>query len=161
MADVRLNCYMSSDYLTAQTDSDGDVRIDVYPADASQIYARPDVAAEFARGILRLVGEAVDTSGDPVMRGDYVEVTKYRTRDRRYVGKRGRLTDIDTDDIPYRVEFDDGDTAWAMEVRKVNATTPADRPAALVEQAKSLLAGTSPTAADIVAMVRVLTDAGE
>lgn len=150
-----LNCRMSDlDYLTAEVDSDGDVRIELRAGDSNHIYARPEDFAEFARQILADAGE--DPRNGVVKVGDYVEVTKYRNCDSRYVGKRGRVTTVDNDDIPYRVEFDDGVAAWTMEVRKVSA--PPAGPASLVDQAKTLLAGTSPTAADIVAMVRILVD---
>ncbi|OSC76476.1 hypothetical protein B5180_01595 [Streptomyces sp. BF-3] len=89
--------------------------------------------------------------------GDRVEVTVYRRNDDWGVGWVGNLEKIDSDDVPYLVRRADGDTVWAVEVRKVD-TGRIDREA-LVSRAKELLAGTPHTVTDIINMANFL--AGE
>lgn len=160
MTDHILKCNASStDYAEAYIDADGDVRLSVTYADRSgHIYARPAEFAAFARKLLAGTGESLTDNG-PVKVGDHVEITMYREHDRAHVGKRGVVNEIDTDSIPYLVHVEGYGGVWARDVRKVtSAVTPSNPFAAHVDEAKRLLAGNSPTAADIVALARELAD---
>lgn len=152
MSDIRLQCmHASYDYLTVTRD-DSTVKFRT-PGDS--VYTSDAGARKFANQILDFVGRGAADDVD-IQRGDYVEVTKYRTNDRTYVGKQGRVTEIDTDHIPYYVAFDDGNAAWAVEVRKVPAS--ASPFTTHIDEAKRLLADTAHTGADVVALARELAD---
>ncbi len=159
MQEHTLNCRISNgDYAVARIDADGDVRLEVHMGEntSAHLYARPEQFAAFARAVLAETGESAGAPADEeVGVGDYVEITKYRLGDHRYNGKRGRVTSIDSDDIPYYVELEDGSAAWAREVRKVDAPVNPTR-ADLVERARAALAGTNPTAADIIRLAEFL-----
>ncbi|MEU1254835.1 hypothetical protein ABZ445_16295 [Streptomyces chartreusis] len=147
---VTLNCRIDEDdYAKVTVDSDGDIRIGIVGTD--HIFARPEKAAEFARGILRLVGERTNGNESPQI-GDLVEVTTDRDYSSDCVGKRGVLKVIDTDSIPYLVEG----VGWVVSVRKVTPTTSDNPFAAHVDEAKRLLEGTVHTGADVVALAREL-----
>ncbi|MFJ9213050.1 hypothetical protein [Streptomyces sp. NPDC102264] len=133
----------------------GEFKLDVYLA--------PEKAVELARGILHLAGDPVATDGRPLRVGDRVEITKYREWTSELEGKTGTLLEIDTDCIPYRVQFDNSDDwEWAAEVRRIpDANTTSPDPAetqreSFVMDAKRLLDGTTHDGADIVRVAAFL-----
>ncbi|WP_326812141.1 hypothetical protein [Streptomyces scopuliridis] len=157
-----------SDTIAASRDGDniwliarqrGDFKLDVYLA--------PEKAIEFARGLLHLAGDPVTAEARTVRVGDRVEITKYREWGAStFEGRTGRLLEIDSDSIPYRVQFDDSDDGeWATEVRRipdVTATSPdsaGSKRESFVTHAKRLLDGTTHDGADVVRMAAFL--AGE
>ncbi|MET9480988.1 hypothetical protein [Streptomyces sp. NPDC006638] len=83
----------------------------------------PGTAREFAAGLVALADEIEGEDVPDIKVGDHVEIVTYRTHDDEYNGRRGVVTSIDTDDIPYLVRFDGEDdytAAYAREVRKVD-----------------------------------------
>ncbi|MFD9442106.1 hypothetical protein [Streptomyces sp. NPDC060001] len=155
MPDARLNCgYEGGDYVTGSVDADGDFILRAYKDhfQASTVMPSHDAVRTFARQILALVGDA--TADEPVKVGDFVEVTKDREYDTSDVGKRGRVTQIDSDDIPYRVDIGGGESTWVMEVRKVASTTSGSRAERLDEARR--VAGPGATSADVLAYAKYL-----
>jgi hypothetical protein len=150
-----LNCKYGdpSDRVEVKRDYDGDIRLYV-PTTA--VYVDDEGARDFARKLLAFVGDDAETAAIKV--GDRVEITKYRDDDRTHVGKRGLVTDIDSDDIPFRVEFGEGGggAAWAMEVRKVTPVGSPSRSAALDEARR--IAGPGASAADVLAYAKWLSE---
>jgi hypothetical protein len=152
MSEYTVRCRISTGSLTGEVDTDGDVRIEV-DGPGRHIYARPEEFAEFARTLLADIGEAED---DTIRYGDYVEIVRYRLTSDQYVGRRGRVKSIDTDDIPYLVETDEG-AVWCHEVRKVSEPAPESGSRAdHVAQAKRLLAGTTHDAGHILRLAEFL-----
>ncbi|MEV4972010.1 hypothetical protein [Streptomyces scopuliridis] len=140
----------------------GEFKLDVFLA--------PERAIEFARGILELAGDQVTAEVHALRVGDRVKITKYREWGAStFEGRTGRLLEIDSDSIPYRVQFDDSDDStdweWATEVRRIpDVTTTSPDPAesqreSFVARAKELLDGTTHGGSDVVRMAAFL--AGE
>ncbi|WP_435613258.1 hypothetical protein [Streptomyces sp. bgisy159] len=159
MAEYTLTCRVSGDEtLTGIVDADGDVRLEMRSDISNHIYVRPDDFAEFARNLLADAG--ADAESGLVKVGDLVEIVKYRSYSSEYEGLTGRVTAIDEDDLPYLVDTNDAGEVWAVEVRKVSEPAPAcPGREALVSKAKSLLADTPHTAADLLRLAEFL--AGE
>ncbi|MER7922126.1 hypothetical protein ABTY96_03145 [Streptomyces sp. NPDC096057] len=146
------------DFAEAHIDSDGDVRLETNSADRSTyIYARPEEFAAFARAVLADAEVTLEGTDSDVKIGDEVVVTVYRTHDTEYVNRKGTVTHIDSDDIPYRVEFVGGGAQWVQGVRKV-ARPSASPFSAHVDEAKRLLADTTYNGYDVVTLARELAD---
>ncbi|MEV4037678.1 hypothetical protein [Streptomyces umbrinus] len=155
MPDARLECgYEGGDYVTGEVDADGDFILRAFKDHVQRSTVMPSHGAvrAFASQLLALVGD--DVADAPVKVGDFVEVVKDREYDTSDVGKRGRLEQIDTDDIPYRIDTGDGLSTWVMEVRKV---APGSREERLGEARR--VAGPGATPADVLAYAKYL--AGE
>lgn len=124
------------------------------------VWTTRDGAARFARQILALVGESETSAPEGLKVGDRVEIVRATWMSDN--GKTGVLDTIDPSDpdLPYRVVDDNGVfIAWAEEVRKLEEpATPSGFPA-YVEQAKTLLAGTDHTGADVIRLAELLTAA--
>jgi len=147
--DFEIPSMYGGDCLSVTRDYDGDVKI--VPR-GSTVYLSDDGVRDFARQLLAFVGDG--GAPEPVKVGDFVEVTKDREHDTSDVGKRGRLEQIDTDDIPYRIDTGDGLSTWVMEVRKVAPGSREER----LEEARRV-AGPGATPADVLAYAKYL--AGE
>jgi len=136
-----------------------------------------DDARKFARGILALADEIdggeADAMKPEIKVGDKVRIVRNSPWDGdKHVGRVGVLASVDSHDhvMPYRVSFpDDSYGWWCAEVELVDTTTPTDEPApavepglsafaAHVEEALSLLAGTTYTGADVITLARELAD---
>jgi hypothetical protein len=156
MREHRLNCTMTAgDHITGGIDSDGEVRLETRTNGGSElVYASPAEFRDFARKVLSEAGTDLDSDDDSVTVGDYVEITVYRSYDRSHVGKRGTVTQIDSDGIPYLVDTDTDGEMWAVAVRKTSRA--GGTRASYVGEAKRILAGSDPTAADIVRLAEFL-----
>lgn len=145
---------VTRDTLTANIGKTGIV-IDLDPDDSFYPYrVQFDTGGDdWVSGVVELLDPAED-----IKVGDRVEVTVYRLADCAYNGRAGVVRALDDDDIPYFVEFDDGDRAWAREVRKLEPATSANPFVAHVEEAKKLLASTDHTGTDIITLARELAD---
>ncbi|WP_327712432.1 hypothetical protein OG912_32425 [Streptomyces sp. NBC_00464] len=84
-------------------------------------------------------------------------VREYSTSESDYDGKYGTVTRLDVGDhYPYYVQCDGQDySVWMHEVQPLEPATNGDRES-LVFHAKSLLAGTEHTGADVIAMAAFL-----
>lgn len=159
MAEHILKCRLSdTDHAEGFIDGDGDVRLRVHSSTSSyHVYARPAEFAEFARKVLADAGERLDVDGGPIRVGDYVEITTYRSYDHRYDGYKGKVTELDIGDgIPYLVNTDTDGEVWAVDVRKVDEPSTNGTRSRCVDQARTALAGTNPTAADIIRLAEFL-----
>jgi hypothetical protein len=90
--------------------------------------------------------------------GDRVRVVrKYQVGESDYDGQHGTVTRLDVGDhYPYYVQCDgQGFSVWMHEVQPLTPATYGDRES-LVTRAKTLLAGTEHTGADVVAMAAFL-----
>lgn len=147
-----LNSIHGGASFNVERDYDGDVKI--IPS-GGIVYLDDASTRDLARKLLAFVGDEADDAAE-VKVGDRVEITKLRTYDHGYVGRQGCVTDVDDDDIPYRIALDNGGAVWAMEVRKVAPAAPATR-AALLDEARRL-AGTGATPADVLAYAKFLSE---
>ena len=150
-----LKCKLDSnerDRIEVSRDYDGDIRF--YAPDSNTVFTDDSRAREFARKILELTGDEAGPTAVKV--GDEVEVTKFRSDDRRYEGKRGVVEELDSDDIPFYVRLSDGIGVWAVSVRKVTSTAPSSR-SSLLSEARSE-AGPGATPADVLAYAKFLSE---
>jgi hypothetical protein len=151
-----LKCKLDSnerDRIEVSRDYDGDIRF--YAPANNTVFTDDSGAREFARKILALVGDEAPEA-EPLKVGDLVEVTVDRHHDTSDVGKRGRLTRIDTDDVPYGVTLDNGAFIWVTDVRKVPPTVSSTRSTLLAEARRE--AGTGASPADVLAYAKFLSE---
>ncbi|MYR43117.1 hypothetical protein [Streptomyces sp. SID5910] len=99
----------------------------------------------------------VDAPADGVVKvGDYVEITRYRSYSIEFEGLHGYVTQVDDDSMPYLVATTDEGEVWAEGVRRIGASAPDSTRSDLVKRAQTALAGTNPTAADIIRLAEFL-----
>ncbi|MDX2794052.1 transcription termination/antitermination protein NusG [Streptomyces scabiei] len=184
MTDLNLTCAIDADDQICATRSSGGKRIEFTAwADGKQhgveVYADTDKARTFARGILALADEidGGEVKAEPARRpqvGDRVRVVKDDpyTRTGQFVGRTGTVRELNDDGrtMPYRVRLDDSSGTWddsswwcadvelVDEVESVEPPSDESAFASHVEQAKTLLAGTTHNGADVIRLAEILAD---
>lgn len=141
-----------SDRIEVERDYDGEIRFRLH---GGSVFATDDAARTFAHQILALVGdEAPDVT---VKVGDVVEILP-SGHNSTSAGRVGRVSSIDTDDVPYRIVAQDTGEfiAWAAQVRRTAPTSPHARTSLLAEARREAGDGASP--ADVLAYAKFLSE---